>query len=81
MQVGVERHLLKDRKDFTNKKKRALRETGYLYKDFMIEEGHIMALDKALIRIAVPSTALDPSFEPILAKALPKVAGVMQSNL
>ena len=80
-QAGVEHQLVKDRKDFTNKEKRALQETGYLYRDFMIEKGHIMALDKGLIRIAVPGTAFDPSFEPIIAKALPKVASVMQSSL
>ena len=47
----------------------------------MIKEGHIMTLDKDLIRIAVRSPTFDPSSEPIVAKALQKVAGVVQSNL
>ena len=80
-QAGVKIQLIKDRKDFTNEEKRALQETGYLYRDFTRKEGHIMTLDKGLIRITVLSTAFDPSFEKMIAKARPKVAGVVQSNL
>ena len=58
-----------------------MREIGYLYRLFVVKGVHIMTLQKELIRIAVPSTAFDPSFEPIMAKALPEVAGVVQSNL
>lgn len=57
--------------------KRALQETGHLYRDFMIEKGLMMTLEKEFITTVVPGTAFDPSFEPIIVKALQKVADVV----
>ena len=43
----------------------------------MIEKGLMMKLEKEFITTVVPGTAFDPSFEPIIVKALQKVAGVV----
>ena len=72
--------LVKDRTDFMDEEKEILRNTGSIYRDFLVDEGIMLTLDNEFLRTLVPSIHNDPRFEVEMAKALQKIAGVAQAN-
>jgi len=72
--------LVKNRMDFTDEEKEILKNSGSLYRDFVVDEGIMMTLDNEFLRTLIPSIHSDPKFEVEMAKGLQKIAGVAQAN-
>lgn len=72
--------LVKDRADFTDKEKDILKNSGSIYRDFVMDEGIMTMIDNLFLTTLIPSIHSDPKFEMEMAKALQKIANVAQAT-